>query len=64
MKTEGKKPLPTDTKDGVHNRFGFKLKKPEATHLMLKKHTVFSRYTKFILRKTFYKFYKTSLFAK
>lgn len=43
MKTEGKKPLPTDTKDGVHNRFGFKLKKPEATHLVLKKHTVFSR---------------------
>ncbi|XP_012530632.1 uncharacterized protein LOC105833437 isoform X2 [Monomorium pharaonis] len=43
VKTEGKKPLPTDTKDGIHNRFGYRLKKPEATHLVLKKQTVFSR---------------------
>ncbi|KYM80023.1 hypothetical protein ALC53_09549 [Atta colombica] len=42
-KSEQKKPLPSDTKDGIHNRFGFKLKKSEATHLILKKQTVFSR---------------------
>ncbi|EGI66874.1 PREDICTED: rho GTPase-activating protein gacK-like [Acromyrmex echinatior] len=42
-KSEQKKPLPSDTKDGIHNRFGFKLKKSEATHLVLKKQTVFSR---------------------
>ncbi|XP_018313892.1 uncharacterized protein [Mycetomoellerius zeteki] len=42
-KSEQKKLLPSDTKDGIHNRFGFKLKKSEATHLMLKKQTVFSR---------------------
>ncbi|KYN27062.1 hypothetical protein ALC57_03404 [Trachymyrmex cornetzi] len=42
-KSELKKPLPSDTKDGIHNRFGFKLKKSEATHLILKKQTVFSR---------------------
>jgi len=54
---EEKKPLPSDTGDGIHNRFGFKLKKPEATHLILKKQPVFlkERYTRFILRKIFYR---------
>ncbi|KYN39755.1 hypothetical protein ALC56_05863 [Trachymyrmex septentrionalis] len=42
-KSEQKKPLPSDTKDGIHNRYGFKLKKSEATHLILRKQTVFSR---------------------
>lgn len=42
-KADQKKLLPSDTRDGIHNRFGFKLKKPEATHVMLKKQTVFSR---------------------
>ncbi|XP_018395820.1 PREDICTED: uncharacterized protein LOC108774256 [Cyphomyrmex costatus] len=42
-KSEQKKPLPSDTKDGIHNRFGFKLKKPEATHLILKKQTIFAK---------------------
>ncbi|XP_050466252.1 uncharacterized protein LOC126859233 isoform X2 [Cataglyphis hispanica] len=40
---EKKKPLPTDTKDGTHNRFGFKLRKNEATHVILTKQTTFSR---------------------
>jgi len=54
---EEKKPLPSDTRDGIHNRFGFKLKKPEATHLILKKQPVFlkERYIRFILRKIFCK---------
>ncbi|XP_012219167.1 kinesin-related protein 2-like isoform X1 [Linepithema humile] len=43
VKKDEKKPLPTDTKDGTHNRFGFKLRKAEATHIILKKQTVFSR---------------------
>lgn len=42
-KKEEKKPLPTDTKDGTHNRFGFKLRKNEATHVILKKQITFSR---------------------
>ncbi|KAL6256380.1 hypothetical protein P5V15_012494 [Pogonomyrmex californicus] len=42
MKKEERKPLPTDTSDGVHNRFGFKVKKIEATQLM-KKQPAFSR---------------------
>lgn len=54
VKKEEKKPLPTDTRDGIHNRYGFKLKKPEATHIILKKQTVLSRYTRFISRKIFY----------
>jgi len=41
MKKE-KKLLPTDTSDGTHNRFGFKLRKIEAKN-MLKKQPVFSR---------------------
>ncbi|KAL6445220.1 hypothetical protein ACFW04_002232 [Cataglyphis niger] len=40
---EKKKPLPTDTKDGTHNRFGFKLRKNEATHVILTKQATFSR---------------------
>lgn len=47
------KPLPTDTKDGTHNRFGFKLRKNEATHVMLKKQPTFSRYVKFISQKDY-----------
>ncbi|XP_071559753.1 uncharacterized protein [Temnothorax nylanderi] len=43
VETEEKRLLPTDTRDGIHNRFGFKLKKPEATNIMLKKQPVFSR---------------------
>ncbi|XP_077265276.1 uncharacterized protein LOC143899142 isoform X1 [Temnothorax americanus] len=43
VETEEKKLLPTDTRDGIHNRFGFKLKKPEATNIMLKKQPGFSR---------------------
>ncbi|XP_011635085.1 cylicin-1-like [Pogonomyrmex barbatus] len=42
IKKEERKPLPTDTSDGVHNRFGFKVKKVEATQLM-KKQPAFSR---------------------
>ncbi|EFN61190.1 hypothetical protein EAG_12749 [Camponotus floridanus] len=42
-KKEEKRPLPTDTKDGTHNRFGFKLRKNEATHVILKKQPTFSR---------------------
>ncbi|XP_029163555.1 rho GTPase-activating protein gacF [Nylanderia fulva] len=42
-KKEEKKPLPTDTKDGTHNRFGFKLRKNEATHVILRKQVTFSR---------------------
>ncbi|KAL0130441.1 hypothetical protein PUN28_002248 [Cardiocondyla obscurior] len=40
-KVEGKKPL--ETKDGVYNRFGFKLRKPEATNIIVKKQVVYSR---------------------
>ncbi|XP_029676510.1 titin homolog isoform X1 [Formica exsecta] len=40
---EKKRPLPTDTKDGTHNRFGFKLRKNEATHVILTKQTTYSR---------------------
>jgi len=43
IKKEKKKPLPTDTNDGTHNRFGFKLRKAEATNIMLKKQPVLSR---------------------
>lgn len=42
-KKKEKRPLPTDTKDGTHNRFGFKLRKKEATHVVLKKQTTLSR---------------------
>lgn len=50
---EKKRPLPTDTKDGTHNRFGFKLRKNEATHVILTKQTTFSRYFKLISRKNY-----------
>ncbi|XP_011860979.1 PREDICTED: probable serine/threonine-protein kinase nek3 [Vollenhovia emeryi] len=43
MKTEGKKPLPSETRDGIHNRFGFKLKKPDVTQIVLKKQAVFPK---------------------
>ncbi|XP_070165531.1 probable replication factor C subunit 1 isoform X2 [Polyergus mexicanus] len=43
VEKEKKRPLPTDTKDGTHNRFGFKLRKNEATHVILTKQTTFSR---------------------
>lgn len=52
-KEEAKKPLPTDTKDGTHNRFGFKLRKNEATHVILKKQPTFSRYVKFSLQQDY-----------
>jgi len=55
-KMEKKKPLPTDTRDGIPNRFGFKVKKPEATQHIMKKQPVFpkERYTRFTL-KIFYR---------
>lgn len=37
--------LPSDTANGTYNRFGFKLRKAEATHVILKKQTIFSRYS-------------------
>ncbi|XP_032668098.1 uncharacterized protein LOC116842667 [Odontomachus brunneus] len=40
---KGMKLLPSDTSNGTYNRFGFKLRKAEATHVILKKQTVFSR---------------------
>ncbi|XP_014477752.1 PREDICTED: probable serine/threonine-protein kinase nek3 [Dinoponera quadriceps] len=41
---KGVKPLPpSNTTNGTYNRFGFKLRKAEATHVILKKQTVFSR---------------------
>lgn len=55
-KKEEKKPLPTDTKDGTHNRFGFKLRKNEATHVILTKQITFSRYVKFISKKKLYNY--------
>ncbi|EFN75786.1 probable serine/threonine-protein kinase nek3 [Harpegnathos saltator] len=39
----GAKLLPSDATNGTYNRFGFKLRKAEATHVILKKQTVFSR---------------------
>ncbi|EZA59002.1 hypothetical protein DMN91_011305 [Ooceraea biroi] len=42
-KKEEKKPLPSDTNDGTHNRFGFKLRKTEAVKIMSKKQPSLSR---------------------
>lgn len=43
VKKEEQKLLPTDTNNGTHNRFGFKLRKTEATNIVLKKQPALSR---------------------